>query len=95
MKGKKHTPKPEPQLRELTWRVTLQETEWEIVLRRVDGALSSMTSLAAIWKKIQAGLLVASKYGVKEWARINTSKRAFKLDWSARRIHFKERKARK
>ena len=41
--------------------------------------------LADLWRKVQAGVVVASQFGVEEWNALMKTKR-FTVDWSAREI---------
>ena len=46
---------------------------------------TSSTDLANIWRKIQAGVVVAFQFGVEEWNWLQKLKK-FDVDWSAREI---------
>ena len=46
---------------------------------------TSGSDLANIWRKVQAGVVVASQFGVEEWNALMKTKR-FTVDWSAREI---------
>lgn len=46
---------------------------------------TSSTNLKEIWKKVQAGIVVAFQFGVEEWNWLKKLKK-FDVDWSAREI---------
>lgn len=46
---------------------------------------TSATDLANIWRKVQAGIVVAFQFGVEEWNWVKKLKK-FNVDWSAREI---------
>ena len=46
---------------------------------------TSATTLANIWRKVQAGIAVAFQFGVEEWNWLQKLKQ-FDVDWSAREI---------
>lgn len=46
---------------------------------------TASTDLSSIWRKVQAGIVVAAQYGVEEWNALLKAKR-FNVDWSAREI---------
>ena len=41
--------------------------------------------LSSIWRKVQAGIVVAAQFGVEEWNKLLQAKK-FTVDWSAREI---------
>lgn len=46
---------------------------------------TSSVDLSSIWRKVQAGIVVAAQFGVDEWNALLQAKR-FNVDWSAREI---------
>lgn len=46
---------------------------------------TSSVDLSSIWRKVQAGIVVAAQFGVEEWNALLQAKR-FNVDWSAREI---------
>ena len=46
---------------------------------------TSSSNLSNIWRKVQAGIVVAFQFGVEEWNWLNKLKK-FDVDWSAREI---------
>src|SRR5690242_19552058 len=46
---------------------------------------TSATTLANIWRKVQAGIIVSFQFGVEEWNWLSKLKK-FDVDWSAREI---------
>jgi hypothetical protein len=48
---------------------------------------TSATDLKELWRKVQAGVVVAAQFGVEEWDLVQDLKE-FDVDWSAREITF-------
>jgi hypothetical protein len=48
---------------------------------------TSATDLKELWRKVQAGVVVATQFGVEEWNLVQDLKE-FDVDWSAREITF-------
>lgn len=49
------------------------------------GVTTSGGDLSSIWRKVQAGIVVAAQFGVEEWNALLQAKK-FTVDWSAREI---------